>query len=376
MQADPDKNPQPAYTFELSDKFLSRQEQGIFKNHLKWYSLDEGIWEVFAVFFRSGVKKTWPLLLRIFKDTELFGAIIITKCSGYGRALFDNKILSGIVNLLGIPYFQWIKFGCCMDMMSNPGFVKEPARSDEVIRAALHFFREQQIITIITDYTENSYLYEGASVLPALPHALIDCSDMTTVQDYLKDHKNLKRKLRVFETKGGKYIRIDQKLDKNQLTSLKKCFLSTAEKSVFHLPYQDLYLNAALKTSSTTIKNAMYFIATINGEFLGYQAAIKTGKYLNALHGAFDRDRKTTYHAYDILFVKMTEFAIEHGLKICDFGAVLNFTKQKMVNHTIDMSYFLIGRYSIVQRLFYIFLRITKIQSKKQLKFKTVEKSG
>jgi hypothetical protein len=107
----------------------------------------------------------------------------------------------------------------------------------------------------------------------------------------------------------------------------------------------------------------------MDGEFLGYQAAIKTGQFLNALHGAFDRNRKTTYHAYDILFVKMTEFALEQGLKVCDFGAVLNYTKQKMVNKTLDMSYYLLSKYTFVQWFFHRFLKITKIQSNNQLKF-------
>lgn len=360
------------YTFELSDKFLSKEEQKIFGDHLSYYGLDKGIWEVFSSLFKSGVKYTQPLLLRIFKDSELFGAIIITKCSKYGEALFDNKLLSGAINLLGIPYFQWIKFGCCMDMMSNPGFVKNPESSDEVFKAAIRFLMNKGVLTIITDYTENSRLYEGASILPALPHALIDCSNMKSVQDYLNDHKNIKHKLKVFKNKGGEYIRVDHNLDNEQLSFLKKCFLSTAEKSVFYLPYQDLYLNAALTTSRTNIKNAFYFIASINGEFLGYQAALKTGRFLNALHGAFDRNRKTTFHAYDILFVKMTEFAIEQGLKICDFGAVINFTKQKMANKTVDMSYFLLSRYSIIQWLFNFFLEFTKIQNKKLLKFRNV----
>jgi hypothetical protein len=78
---------------------------------------------------------------------------------------------------------------------------------------------------------------------------------------------------------------------------------------------------------------------------------------LNALHGAFDRDRKTTHHAYDILYVKMTEFALEEGLQICDFGAVLNYTKQRMVNKTLDMSYFLLGKNTIVQKIFSQFLK-------------------
>ena len=96
---------------------------------------------------------------------------------------------------------------------------------------------------------------------------------------------------------------------------------------MFYLPYQDLYLEAAVNTSETNIETVHYFIATLNGDFLGYQAAIQTGSNLNALHGAFNRNLKTTYHAYDILFVKMTKFAIENGLKTIDFGAVINLTK-------------------------------------------------
>jgi hypothetical protein len=310
-------------------------------------------------------------MLRVYSDAELCGAIVLTRCSGYGKALFDSKLLAGIINLLSIPYYQWIKFGCCMDMMSNPGFVRYPEKADEVIRLAIRFLKKHSILTIINDYTENSSLYDGASILPALPHALIDCSGMISIQDYMQAYKNIKRKLKTFKNKGGNYIRVEHKLDDEQLDFLKKCFKSTAEKSVFYLPYQDLYLNAALTTSSTKIQNVHYFIATLDGEFLGYQAAVKTGKFLNALHGAFDRDRKTTYHAYDILYVKMTEFALEHGLKICDFGAVVNFTKQKMVNKTIDMSYFLLGKYALVQHIFSWFLKLTKIQGEKQLQFKT-----
>ena len=358
------------YTFELTDKFLSVEEQLVFDDYLNVHELDRGIWEVFASLFRSGVKNTQPLLLRIYSDNELFGAIVLTKCSGYGKALFDNKLLAGFMNLFSIPYYQWIKFGCCMDMMSNPGFVKNPELADEVTRAAIQYLKRKGILTIVNDYTSNARLFENASILPALPHGLIDCSGMSSIEDYLNNYKNIKRKLKTFRNKGGEYIRVEGKLDGQQLDSLKSCFISTAENSVFYLPYQELYLNAALTTSSTSLENVHYFIALMDGEFIGYQAAIKTGKFLNALHGAFDRDRKTTHHACDILYVKMTEFALEQRLKTCDFGAVLNFTKQKMVNKTIDMSYFLLGKNVIVRKIFSWFLKQTKIQGNDQLKFK------
>jgi len=41
-------------------------------------------------------------------------------------------------------------------------------------------------------------------------------------------------------------------------------------------------------------------------------------------HGAFDRNHATTYHAYDLLFVEMTLYAIEHDLKLIDVGSARN----------------------------------------------------
>ncbi len=358
------------YTFELTDKFLSKEERGIFQDYLSFRGLDDSIWEVFSCFFKSGVKNTKPLLLKAFKEDQLYGVIILAKCKRYGKSLFNNPLLIRLVDIINIPFYLWIKFGCCMDMMSNPGFIKEPEKTNETLRAMLRYLKENSLLTFINDYSENIGLYESASILPALPHALIDCSTMDSIDDYTKTHKNIKRKLRVFKNKGGAYIVINGRLDEEQLGSLKKCFESTAKNSVFYLPYQELYLNAALTTSSTKLENVHYFIATLDDEIIGYQAVLRTGEHLKALHGAFDRNRKTTYHAYDILFVKMTEFALEEGIKTIDFGAVINYTKEKMINRSIEMSYFIYGKNYIIQKAFDIFLRLTKIQGKEQLKFR------
>ncbi len=256
-----------------------------------------------------------------------------------------------------------------MDMMSNPGFVQDPGKAVEIQTAMSTFLQQNSILTCIMDYPDQSCLYPGASILPALPHALVSTKGMTDVTVYTGKYKNLKRKLKRFKKKGGTFEIIPAHLSEPDLSGLKKCFLATSRKSVFYLPYQDLYLNAALTTSKSLINNAVYFVARLDNEFLGYQAALKTGDHLNALHGAFDRHRKTTFHAYDILFVKMTEFAIENNLESIDFGSVINDTKKKMVNQTLDMSYFLLSKYNAVRHFFNYFLKKTKIQGSAQLKY-------
>jgi hypothetical protein len=163
---------------------------------------------------------------------------------------------------------------------------------------------------------------------------------------------------------------VESHLNKEQISALEKCFVATSEKSVFYLPYQDLYLKSAIHTGETRLKNVHYFIAMMNGDFIGYQAAIQTGKYLNALHGAFNRNLSSTYHAYDILFVKMTEFAFDNNLEIIDFGAVLNSTKQRMVNQTLDMNYYLLCRHTMTKWFFSRLLKWTKIQGKEQMKYR------
>ena len=358
------------YTFELSDEFLSASEIQVFNDFILHEKLDNNIWDIFKSMFFTVVKGTTPLLLRVYRDSSLCGAVILIQCCKYGKALFRNNILAKGMDLIGIPFYLWIKFGCCMDMMSNPGFVKNVAEKDEIYSAVAEFLRNKSILTIINDYSYNSRLYPNASILPALPHAVIDLSSYNSVLDYLKEHKNIRRKLNGFRNKGGSFEVIKQQLKKEEIEHLKDCFLSTAEKSVFYLPYQDLYLNSAINTSQTDLREVYYFIARINGEFLGYQAAIKTGKNLNALHGAFDRNRKTNHHAYDLLFVQMVEFAINHGLSTIDYGAVVSVTKQRMVNRTTEMSYYLFSRFPIVQWIFNYFLKLTNVQGKEQMKFR------
>ncbi len=358
------------FTFQLRDRFLTEDEQEIFDSHVKILQLEENIWEVFEVLFQSETSSTRPLLLMVYQGDELVGVSILIECKKYGMALFSNKHLAAFLNAFRIPCYLWIKFSCCMDMMSNMGFVKDPEQADEIFGAMIEYIKRKFLLSVITDYVENSSSYDRASVLPALPHALIDTSGMSDIEDYLKTHKNIKKKIRRLQNKGGVFEVVKTPMDSNYISSIESCFVATAEKSVFYLPYQDLYLQSALKVSKSPLRQVYYFVVKIHGEIIGYQAAILSGKYLNALHGAFDRNRSTNHHAYDVLFVKMTEFALEHQVELVDFGAVLNATKQRMVNQTRDMSYFVMSKYAIIQRAFNLLLKNTRIQSKEQLQFR------
>lgn len=358
------------FTFDLSSRFLDSQETTVFEEFLALHSLDSSIWPVFETFFRATVPGTTPLVLRVHEARRLCGAAILVRCNRYGRSLFDNQVLAGLMNTIGLPVHLWVKFGCCMDMLSNPGFVADPAQAVAVQAAMVQDLRQRCMAVVIYDYDHHANHHTGASVLPSMPHALIDTSGMTAIQDYLSQHKNMKRKMNIFRNNGGTFEVVRNRMDPNDLGSVRRCFVATAEQSTTYLPYQDLYLSAALKTSGTHLDNVYYFVARLNGEFLGYQAALTTGTCLNALHGAFDRDRKTTYHAYDLLFIQMVEFAIAHGLKSIDFGSINNTTKQRAINKSIAMSDFVYSKYPAGQWLVNELLRRSKVQGEDQLRYR------
>ena len=58
------------YIFKLSNDFLSIEESNVFKDFLKEVQLDNNIWNVFESMFRSGIKGTEPLLLRIYENSD------------------------------------------------------------------------------------------------------------------------------------------------------------------------------------------------------------------------------------------------------------------------------------------------------------------
>ena len=230
------------YKCQLTEHFLTPDEQELFKDYLCNLGLDTHIWKVYECLFQSSTKYTKPILLKVYRQSDLVGCAILIRCTRYGKALFKNILLSKIMDFLGIPFYLWIRFGACMDMMSNQGFIKKGENLKEVFEAIIEYLKRSKFLTIINDYTFNKSNYPGASVLPALPQALINTSEMNSINDYIGSFKNIKRKLSVFKNKGGQYKLKVKVLDAVELNALKKCFISTAEKSVFYLPYQDLYL--------------------------------------------------------------------------------------------------------------------------------------
>lgn len=131
------------YTFELNNKFLSKEEMAAFKKCLDFYQVDESIWEVFACLFRSEVKGTKPLVIRAYEDSKLCGAAIVARCRKYGRAMFKNKLMAGILNFIGIPVYLWMKFGFGVEFICNQGLAWNRKRLMKFIRLWSNFLKRR-----------------------------------------------------------------------------------------------------------------------------------------------------------------------------------------------------------------------------------------
>lgn len=358
------------YTFDLSERFLSDEEISVFNSYLISKNLETNIWIIYRNFFESKSKLTKALILRAYKEDQFCGAAIILRCKAYSWSLFDSPILCKLLDFSQIPLYLWIRLGYCMDIASNPGFVKEPEEADLIFRSMGEFLRKRNLLTMIYGHKKSGRIFRDAISLTAPAHTFINAYSFNSIDDYLSKFKNLKRKIKIFQNNKGVYNIIKQ-LKQEDIYEIEACLEDTAQHSVFHVPYKKLYTDTITNIAQKSYDNICYFVVHANDELIGYQAAIKTGNKLNCLHGAFKRNLKKKYYAYDVLLFKMTEFAIEHNLDLLDFGPLLNKTKARMTNQTEDTSYFIFVKFSFLKSILKWFLGKTKIQRKEQIDIHT-----
>ena len=356
--------------FTLTNQFFEEYEQLAFLPYLVELGLDERIWSIFRILWKCNDCYNRPIILRAYEDESLVGAIILLKCQNYGRSLFRNSMLWRGTDILRIPVYLWLRLGCGMDLISNPGFFISRINEAEIITGMMAYLNKSQLVTLVNDYSANRNLYKESNELGALPHAIITTGNFIDLNDYIAQFKNLKRKIRAFKNKGGSIEVFFDQLPITYLDAMKKCFDSTCKTSRFHLPYQRLYNQLAIACGKTAVEKICYFIALMNGKLVGYQATLVSGNHLITLHGAFDRNLKSTYHAYEALICKMVNFSIKQRLIQIDLGAVINHTKKRMINKSIPMSYFLMSKYSWLRRAFNLLISFSNIQSQSQLQFR------
>lgn len=359
----------PEYTLNLGSVPLTLAEKSMFQSHLYELGLDNNIWDIYDKFLQSTSIYSKPLIARVEKDNETFACMFFIECRDYGSTLSKFNIIKYIVRKLSIPVIIWMKAGIAAEICANPGFINKSVGTDEELNEILNLLRKKFFLLFIHDLADKAFLHPESIVMPYPDEGIIDSSGYTTIKDYLANHRNLKKKLKKYQKVGGRIEIIKGRVDEPIVKKIKDCIISTAERSVFKLPYQDDYPDMCAGSASIDNENIIHFFCWSDEEFYGYHSFIRFKSQIRCLNGAFSRNLTTTYHAYENMIYRVVEYAIENKIQTVYFGPTLNETKKRMMNSFIQTKLYITSKLPFLLKLFAPVLRRSRLNTRDLLKF-------
>jgi hypothetical protein len=319
-------------SFSLTSDPATPAEQSVFIADLVRLGVSESIWDVFNSVLQTSTPHSKPLALRGYDDGTLVGISLIYECKKTGQSFFDPP-LSTIYDMPGLPTFIWLRYGVTVDHFANPGFVAESVDREQFVEQAITYLLEQYMVGNVVEYAA-SPTRGNAVTFPFADTGIIDVDEMGSLDDFTSRGKNLKRKLKKFRNKGGEI----QIIEGGMPPLLRNAALDAFETLDFlvRTPFQDNYLNMANAAMSLESPEMVHFVALLDGEYAGHQSFCRAGDQIHCQAGAFDRSRKTTYHAYENIIVTSVDYALDQDLWRIDYGPVLNETKAKLMTRFIQ----------------------------------------
>jgi hypothetical protein len=126
-----------------------------------------------------------------------------------------------------------------------------------------------------------------------------------------------------------------------------------------------------MASASMEEKNVVHFICRTNDDFLGYHSFMDFGTHLRCLNGAFNRELRTTHHAYENMIAKVVEYADENKIMKIFFGPVLNETKRRMMHTFLPTTLHLMSNNALVRSGFPVVLKHSRMMNKDVLQFRS-----
>lgn len=358
------------FSMSLTSEMLSPSERAMFSSDLARHGVDDAIWEVYGCLMKVSSRTTQPLVLRVLDGNRLAGAAFVIRCKAWGRAVFDHPLLRKPFDLVGLPSLIWIRVGYCAEGAANPGFVAEGFDRDEVVVAMINYLQGCSYGLIVTDRTADERFHTNTPTFPYVADGAVCVEGMTCVQDYLDQHNNIKRKIKSFTNKGGRVDVRTGPFDTTMLETVRRCIDATVGKSLVYSPFQDIFLDVVMETCRCPSDRIVHFVATMKDEVLGYHTFVRTGSVLRMIHGGFDREKKTTHHAYENLIIATVQHALEQGLNTVYFGPIMNETKRRMMNTVDKSSLHFYGGCMLTRVFFPMLFPYTKMQQRKLLVYR------
>lgn len=363
----------PEYALKLSSVPLTPNEKPMFHSHLNELGLDNNIWDIYEKFLQLTSVYTKPLIARIKKDNETFACMFFIKCWDYGASLSKLKIVQYLVKKISIPVVIWMKAGIAAEICASPVFINKSIGNNDELYEILNLIRKKFFLLFIHDLADNAFLHPASILMPYTDEGIIDTSRYATINDYLAEHRNLKRKLKSYQKVGGRIDVIKGRVDEPLVKKIKDCVISTGEKSIFKLPYQNDYPDMCAGSASIDNENIIHFFCRSDEVFYGYHSFIMFKNQIRCLNGAFNRNLSTTHHAYENMIYRVVEYAIQNKIKTVYFGPVLNETKKRMMNSFIQTKLYVSSNVPLLLKLFVPFLRRSRLNAKDLLKFSGID---
>ena len=360
------------YTFNISSVPLTMIEKSCFHDHLLELGLDDNIWVVYEKFLQCGSDYSKPLIIRVAKNDEIFACIFLIACKDYGPTLSRLHIVKVIARMLAIPVYIWMKAGIAAEICANPAFINKNNGNVNEIGEVLNLLRERFLMLIIHDLAGNASLHPTSVVMPYTDESIINTRGYSTIDDYLADHHNLKKKLKGYQKIGGRVDIIKGRLEEHIVKIIKDCVILTGEKSIFKLPYQNDYPDMCAGSATIDNQNIIHFLCRSDEEFYGYHSFIVFKDHIRCLNGAFNRNLVTTHHAYENMIYSVVAYAIERKIQTVYFGPTLNETKKRMMNRFLPTKLYVSSKVPLLLKLFTPVLRKSRLNARELLEFSEI----
>jgi len=164
--------------------------------------------------------------------------------------------------------------------------------------------------------------------IPAFDVGFVNVDRFSTIDDYIRLRKSLRKKINAFRNKGGEVDVIRGALGKGDRDAIDTMY-RTMEFPIL-TPYQDIFPPLCLQSAAIDHPNILHLVTRMNGEPVGYHSYHVGHQTLHCLSGGFDRTRKSIYHAYENLIIESVRFCIDEGIPLINYGPAFNDTKPQL----------------------------------------------
>jgi hypothetical protein len=362
-------NSMPEYQFILNADPINAAEKEALKGCLNRLNLNDSIWNLYDTLLKTATKNSIPQVLRMKRGEELVAVVILIKCFDHGMTLTGFKPVVKLMKGLRLPVYIWMRSGIGAELLANPGFINDRYDPGEILPRLLKYIEEKLLLSFILDLSENNNLFDSSVRLPYPDEGVIDMEEIISYENYRKLHRNLKKKFRHYRNQGGFIEVIKGRMSDQDIQRVGQCVESTSKHSVFKLPYQENYPAMCMASAAMEEKNIVHFVCRTETDFLGYHSFMDFGSHLRCLNGAFNRDLKSTHHAYENMIAKVVEYADENSIKQIFFGPVLNETKRRMMHQFLFTTIHFMSNNPLIRRGFPVILKRSRMMNKNVLQF-------